>query len=147
MATSCTTFETWCGDVERFDWTQAIATVEPRTLVATLLTMHLIVVALIAIPELGGVAVSTATTLGHIAWSQLSTPTPPTPAGAITIGLIRIWLNHVVDVEVPRLKGFATSLCGYCEELALARSEAFSSFARYGSTSGANAGCLESFAK
>jgi hypothetical protein len=84
-----------------------IATTSPRALVATLVAIHLIVVAILAVPEFNCVAMSSATSLGHMAWSQLSTPSPPTPAGDITMRLIRIWSNHFLEVEIPRFLRFA----------------------------------------
>lgn len=92
-----------------------IATASPRMLVAILLAIHLIVVAILAVPELNCVAISSATSLGHMAWSQLSTPSPPTPAGGITMRLIGIWSNHVLEVEIPRVLRFARGPAGVLE--------------------------------
>jgi len=86
-----------------------IATASPRALIATLVAIHVIVVAILAIPEFNCVAISSATSLGHLAWSQLSTPSPPTPAGDITMRLIRTWSNQVLEVEIPRFRKFARS--------------------------------------
>jgi hypothetical protein len=66
------------------------------------LAIHIIGVVILASPEVNCVVVSSATSLGHLAWCQLSTPSPPTPAGDITVELIRIWWNHVLEVEIPR---------------------------------------------
>jgi hypothetical protein len=80
-----------------------LASAGPRALVAILVAIHVIVIAMFAVPMVNTVAISSASSLGHLAWSQLSTPGPPTPAGDITMKLIRIWWNHFVEVEIPRL--------------------------------------------
>ncbi|HYL60751.1 MAG TPA: hypothetical protein VEU51_17935 [Candidatus Acidoferrales bacterium] len=84
----------------------------PKAVVAILLAIHVIVLAMFAVPMVNTVAISSASSLGHLAWSQLSTPGPPTPAGDITIKLIRIWWNHVREVEIPRLVKFASESVG-----------------------------------
>ena len=84
-----------------------VATVSPRALIATLVAIHVVVLAILAIPEVNCLAMSSATSLGHVVWSQFSTPSPPTPAGDITMRLIRTWSNHVLEVEIPRSLKFA----------------------------------------
>jgi len=91
---------------------RVIAIANPRALVAMLVAVHLILVAILAVPELNRVVTCSASSLGHLAWSQLSSPSPPTPAGNITMSLIRIWANHLLEVEVPRALDFARGRSG-----------------------------------
>ena len=72
--------------------------------VAALAIETAIVLLTTAVPDFGCTFVSFATSLGQTVWVQLSTPSPPMPAGDITIRLIRMWLNHAVEVELPRLR-------------------------------------------
>ena len=89
-----------------------IAIASPRALLAMLVAVHLIVVAILAVPELNRVVMCSASSLGHLAWSQLSSPNPPTPAGNVTMSLIRIWANHLLEVEMPRALDFARGRSG-----------------------------------
>jgi hypothetical protein len=91
---------------------RVIAIASPRVLVALLVAIHVIVVAILAVPELNRLAIFSASSLGHFAWSQLSSPSPPTPAGNITMDVIRIWSNHFLEVEVPRALDFARGRSG-----------------------------------
>ena len=84
-----------------------IAGAGPRTLVAILVAIHVIAIAMFAVPMVNTVAISSASSLGRLAWSQLSTPGPPTPAGDLTMNLMGIWWNHLREVEIPRLVKFA----------------------------------------
>jgi hypothetical protein len=72
-------------------------------LVASVQAFHAIVFALLTIPE----SVSSVTSLGELAWDQVSSPGPHAPAGNLTFRLIKIWTNHVVEVELPRLRNLA----------------------------------------
>jgi hypothetical protein len=92
-----------------------VATASPRALVATLVAIHMIGVVLLAFPEVNSALMSYATSFRHFAWSQLSTPGPPTPAGDITMKVIRIWWNHVLEVEIPRFAMFAHLSVGELE--------------------------------
>ena len=99
----CPAFSRWA--VMNFalkNLSRIVATASPRALVATLVAIHMIGIVILAFPEVHSALMSYATSLGHLAWSQLSTPGPPTPAGDITMKVIRIWWNHVLEVEIPR---------------------------------------------
>jgi hypothetical protein len=74
-----------------------------QVLVGIVLAFHVIVFALLTIPE----SISSATSLGELVWDQFSTPSPHVPAGDLTFRLIKIWTNHVVDVELPRFRNLA----------------------------------------
>lgn len=74
-----------------------------QVLVASVLAFHMIVFALMTIPE----TISSATSLGELAWDQLSSPSPHAPAGDLTFRLIKIWTTHVVEVELPRVRNLA----------------------------------------
>ena len=80
-----------------------IGNASPQAVVATVLATHVAVLALLAVPEMSRTIVSSLIWLGELGWDQLSSPTPPTPAGDITPRVIRIWTNHVAEVELPRL--------------------------------------------
>lgn len=75
-----------------------------QVLVASVLAFHVITFALLTIPE----SIASATSLGDLIWDQFSTPSPHLPAGDLTFQLIKIWTNHVVDVELPRFADLAT---------------------------------------
>jgi hypothetical protein len=75
--------------------------------VAALAIEAAIVLITTAVPDFGCALLSSATSLGRTVWDQLSTPSPPMPAGDITLRLIRIWLNHAIEVELPQLSGLA----------------------------------------
>lgn len=79
-------------------------------LVASVQAFHAIVFALLTIPE----SISSATSLGELAWDQLSSPGPHAPAGDLTFRLIKIWTNHVVDVELPRFRKLAAGIVSCC---------------------------------
>jgi hypothetical protein len=79
----------------------------PRALVALLLVIHVIAAAIIASPEVNCAAIISVKSIGHFAWSQLSSPSPPAPAGNITMKVVQMWANHFLEVEIPRLLKFA----------------------------------------
>src|ERR1700687_2668807 len=79
-----------------------------QVLVGIVLAFHVTVFALLTIPE----SISSATSLGGLAWDQLSSPSPHAPAGDLTFRLFRIWTNHVVDVEIPRFRNLAARFDG-----------------------------------
>ena len=70
-----------------------------QVLVGIVLAFHVTVFALLTIPE----SISSPASLGGLAWDQLSSPGPHAPAGDLTFRLIKIWTNHVVDLEFPKL--------------------------------------------
>lgn len=80
-----------------------ITSASEQVLVASVVAFYVIAFALLTMPE----SVSCATSLRDLAWDQLSTPNPQTPAGDLTFRLIQIWMNHVVDVELPRVRNLA----------------------------------------
>src|SRR5690348_2800300 len=63
-------------------------------IVASVQGFHAIIFALLTVPE----CVSSATSLSHLAWDQVSSPGPHAPAGDLTLPAIKIWTNHVVEV-------------------------------------------------
>jgi len=75
-----------------------------QVLVGIVLAFHVTVFALLTIPE----SISSATSLGGLAWDQLSSPSPHAPAGDLTFRLFRIWTNHVVEVVVPQVRSRAS---------------------------------------
>lgn len=77
-----------------------------RDLVALLLGLQLIILALLAIPMVSSAALPLASSIAQMAWDQFSTPSPPSPAGDLTIGVLRMWSRHVVEVELPRIRDF-----------------------------------------
>jgi hypothetical protein len=81
-----------------------IGNASPQATIATILATHVAVLALLAVPELSCTIASSLIGLGELGWDQLSSPSPPTPAGDITLRVIRIWTNHVAEVELPRLR-------------------------------------------
>jgi len=81
-----------------------VASACEQFLVASVQAFHAFVFALLTIPE----SISSATSLGDLAWDQLSSPGPRVPAGDLTFRLIRIWMNHLVEVELPRVRSLAT---------------------------------------
>ena len=90
-------------------------------IVASVQGFHAIVFALLTVPE----CISSATSISHLAWDQMSSPGPQAPAGDLTLHLIKIWTNHVVEVVVPRVHSRATQaglillLIGMCCRLFL----------------------------
>jgi hypothetical protein len=93
-----------------------IGNASPQAIVATVLAMHVAVLALLAVHELGCTIASSLIWLGQLGWDQLSSPSPPMPAGDITMRLLRVWANHIIEVEVPKLpfsanKVLRTLLC------------------------------------
>ncbi|HSU90779.1 MAG TPA: hypothetical protein VLI44_04980, partial [Sporolactobacillaceae bacterium] len=74
-----------------------------QVLVASVLAFHVIVFALLTIPE----SICSATWLGDLIWDQFSTPCPHAPAGDLTLRLIKIWTNHVVEIELPQFPDLA----------------------------------------
>ena len=70
-----------------------------QALVAIVLACFVIAFALLTIPD----SISSFTSLCELAWDQLSAPSPHAPAGDLTFRLIKIWTNHVVDLEFPKL--------------------------------------------
>ena len=79
-----------------------------QVLVGIVLAFHVTVFALLTIPE----SISSATSLGGLAWDQLSSPSPHAPAGDLTFRLFKIWTNHFVDVEIPRFRNLAARFDG-----------------------------------
>ena len=79
-----------------------------QVLVASVMAFHVIVFALLTIPE----SITSATSLGDLAWDQLSSPSPHAPAGDLTFQLIKFWTNHVVDVELPRFRNLLRTSLG-----------------------------------
>ena len=75
-----------------------------QAIVATVLT----IIGSLAVSELSDTIASAVSALAQFGWDQLFSPSPPTPAGDITQQAIRIWTNHVAEVEFPRLR-FATA--------------------------------------
>src|SRR6266404_7901171 len=71
-----------------------------QVLVGIVLAFHVTVFALLTIPE----SVSSPTSLGGLAWDQLSSPGPHAPAGDLSLRLFKIWTSHVVDVELARFR-------------------------------------------
>lgn len=80
-----------------------IISASEQILVAIVLAFHVITFALLTIPE----SITSATSLGELLWDQFSSPSPHLPAGDLTFRLIKIWTNHVVDVEIPRVRNLA----------------------------------------
>jgi hypothetical protein len=81
-----------------------IVSVCEHFIVASVQGFHAIVFALLTVPE----CISSATSISHLAWDQVSSPSPHAPAGDLTLHLIKIWTNHVVEVVVPRVRSRAT---------------------------------------
>jgi hypothetical protein len=79
-----------------------------QVLVASVLAFYLITFALLTIPE----SITCATSLGQLVWDQFSTPNPYLPAGNLTFRLIKTWTNHVVDVELARVRNLVRLLGG-----------------------------------
>jgi hypothetical protein len=75
-------------------------------IVASVQGFHAIVFALLTVPE----CICSATSLSQFAWDQVSSPGPHAPAGDLTLRLIIIWMNHVVEVVVPRVRSRATQV-------------------------------------
>jgi hypothetical protein len=73
-----------------------------QVLVASVLAVHLIAVAILTIPDSLSV-----TSMGDLVWDQFSTPSPHAPAGDLTFKLLKIWLDHVIDVEIPRIRSIS----------------------------------------
>ncbi len=80
-----------------------IISVSEQFLAASVQVFQAIVFALLTIPE----SISSATSLGDLAWDQLLSPGPHAPAGDLSFRLIRIWTNHVVEVELPQFRNLA----------------------------------------
>src|SRR5216684_2720818 len=81
-----------------------------RVLLAAVVAIQVIVIALIAFASFRCAVESFTIYVGQLAWNQLSTPSPPTPAGDITMQVIRIWMNHVVEVKLPQILQAMASL-------------------------------------
>jgi len=77
-------------------------------IVASVQGFHAIVFALLTVPE----CICSATSLSQLAWDQVSSPGPHAPAGDLTLHLIKIWMNHVVEVVVPQVKRAVALLRG-----------------------------------
>ncbi len=71
-----------------------------QAIVATVLT----ILGSLAVSELSDTIASAVSALAQLGWVQLFSPSPPTPAGDITLRVIRIWTSHVAEVELPRLR-------------------------------------------
>jgi hypothetical protein len=83
-----------------------------QILVASVLAFHLIAVAILTIPDSLSV-----TSLGDLVWDQFSTPGPHAPAGDVTFKLLKIWADHIIDVEIPRIRSIsavAAQIFGLC---------------------------------
>ena len=74
-----------------------------QILVASVLASHLIAVAILTIPDSLSV-----TSISDLVWDQFSTPSPHAPAGDLTFRLLKIWTDHIVDVELPRFRNIST---------------------------------------
>jgi hypothetical protein len=70
-----------------------------QVVVAIILAFHVIAFALLTIPE----SITSATSLSDLAWDQLSSPSPNSPAGNLSFRLIMCWMNHIDEVIIPRL--------------------------------------------
>src|SRR6266481_8877663 len=98
-----------------------IVSASEQFIVASVQGFHAIVFALLTVPE----CISSATSISQLAWDQVSSPSPHAPAGDLTIHLIKIWTNHVVEVVVPQVRSRATQadltllLVGMCCRLFL----------------------------
>jgi len=90
-------------------------------IVASVQGFHAFVFALLTIPE----CISSVTSLSQLAWDQLSSPSPHAPAGDLSLHLIKIWINHVVEIVVPQVRSRAAQadlillLVGMCCRLCL----------------------------
>jgi hypothetical protein len=73
-----------------------------QILVASVLAFHLIAVAILTVPDSLSV-----TSLADLVWDQFSTPSPHAPAGDITFELLKIWADHIIDVEIPRIRSIS----------------------------------------
>ena len=74
-----------------------------QAIVATVLT----ILGSLAASELSDAVASPVSVLTQLGWDQLFSPSPPTPAGDITLRVIRIWTSHLAEVELPRLRHWA----------------------------------------
>ena len=83
-----------------------------QAMVATVLT----ILGSLAASELSGTVASAVSALTQLGWDQLFSPSPPTPAGDITPQVIRIWTNHVAEVELPRLRLGRGDPCTQCPD-------------------------------
>ena len=70
-----------------------------QILVASVLAFYLILVAMLTIPDSLSLI-----SLSDLVWDQFSTPSPHAPAGDVTFKLLKIWADHIFDVEVPRIR-------------------------------------------
>jgi hypothetical protein len=70
-----------------------------QILVASVLAFQVITFALLTIPQSVSVA-----SLVDLVWDQFSTPSPRAPAGDLTFRLLKIWTDHVIDVELPQFR-------------------------------------------
>jgi hypothetical protein len=75
-------------------------------IVASVQGFHAIVFALLTVPE----CICSATSISHLVWDQMSSPGPHAPAGDLTLPVIKIWTNHVVEVVVPRVRSRVTEV-------------------------------------
>jgi hypothetical protein len=71
-----------------------------QAIVATVLT----ILGSLAVSELSDTVASAVSALAQSGWHQLFSPSPPTPAGDITARVIKIWISHVAEVELPKLR-------------------------------------------
>jgi len=74
-----------------------------QILVASVLAFYLIVIAMLTIPDSLSL-----TSLSDLVWDQFSTPSPHAPAGDVTFKLLKIWADHLIDVEIPRIRKVST---------------------------------------
>jgi hypothetical protein len=94
-----------------FSWTKAMERLAKKVrilivsaceqfIVASVQGFHAIFFALVTIPE----CICSVTSLSQMAWDQVSSPSPHAPAGDLTLPVIKIWTNHVVEIELPRFR-------------------------------------------
>src|SRR5712692_498980 len=79
----------------------------PRIRVAAVLVTVAIIILfrLLSVPTFFNAKNSGVTTFLQFVWDQVSSPSPPAPAGNLTMRLIRMWSLHFVEVTLPELRG------------------------------------------
>ena len=78
-----------------------------QILVMSVTALHLIICALLTIPD----SVS-ASSLTDLVRDQFSTPSPRAPAGDLTFWLLKIWADHIVELELPRFRNLFSEVAG-----------------------------------
>jgi hypothetical protein len=83
-----------------------IVSLPARVPEGTLLAMDAVIVLLVLVPilALSDAASSAVSSFLQLVWDQLSTPSPPMPAGDLTMQLLKTWALYVVEVKFPRLR-------------------------------------------